>query len=91
MSSSVVAGSVITLRVPPALIQSCKDKHKSAVSDSDWHQCDIVDCGRWYQRMRQVLGFFVLECYYLTVQRSAMLLLYRSYTVYLNILSASYV
>lgn len=57
MSSSVEQVSQahgFALRVPAALIQSCKDKHRSVVSDSDWHQCDIVDCGRWYQRMRQV-------------------------------------
>ena len=44
------------LRIPPTLIQAAKDKHKWKQSELDWHQCDVVDCGRWYQKSRQARG-----------------------------------
>ncbi len=42
------------LRIPADLIQAAQAKFPSPQSDEDWHQCDVVDCGRWYQRMRPV-------------------------------------
>ena len=49
------------LRIPPSLIQIAKDKHKPKSSDLDWHQCDVVACGRWYQRARQVRSIGCLK------------------------------
>ncbi|GAX84934.1 hypothetical protein CEUSTIGMA_g12355.t1 [Chlamydomonas eustigma] len=42
------------LKVPQLVIQNAKDFYKCKQSTDDWHQCDIVDCGRWYRRCRQV-------------------------------------
>ncbi|KAG1663367.1 hypothetical protein FOA52_007104 [Chlamydomonas sp. UWO 241] len=44
----------LELRVPTQMLEAARAYHTTPSSDDDWHQCDVVDCGRWYQRARGV-------------------------------------
>lgn len=42
------------LVVPASMLSDAVTRHTKPPNDEDWHQCDVVKCGRWYQRARPV-------------------------------------